>query len=104
MANRSGPNFDLKMYAKNVTDNGPELTIIDLATDKPGEQAYAAEPDVDHLVQQPQILRFGDLSGLDWYLSLHDGRVDDERGAAYRSGEGDRVGGRRRSHPATDQS
>ena len=31
--NRSGPNFDLKMYAKNATDNGPELTIIDLATD-----------------------------------------------------------------------
>jgi hypothetical protein len=30
MANRSGPNFDLKMYGKNVTDNGPELTLIDL--------------------------------------------------------------------------
>jgi hypothetical protein len=30
MANRSGPNFDLKMYGKNITDNGPELTIIDL--------------------------------------------------------------------------
>ena len=33
MTNRSGPNFDLKFYGKNVTDNGPELTIIDLSLD-----------------------------------------------------------------------
>jgi hypothetical protein len=32
LTNRSGPNFDMKMYAKNVTDNGPELTLIDLAS------------------------------------------------------------------------
>jgi hypothetical protein len=31
MTNRSGPNFDFKMYGKNVTDNGPELTLIDLS-------------------------------------------------------------------------
>jgi hypothetical protein len=31
MANRSGPNFQLRMYGKNVTDNGPELTLIDLS-------------------------------------------------------------------------
>jgi hypothetical protein len=31
MSNRSGPNFDLKFYGKNVTDNGPEYTIIDLS-------------------------------------------------------------------------
>jgi hypothetical protein len=32
MTNRSGPNFDFKMYAKNVTDDGPELTVIDLSS------------------------------------------------------------------------
>jgi hypothetical protein len=34
MSNRSGPNFDVKMYGKNVTDNGPELTLIDLSANK----------------------------------------------------------------------
>jgi len=34
MTNRSGPNFGLQMYGKNVTDDGPELTIIDLSVDK----------------------------------------------------------------------
>ncbi len=34
MANRSGPNFDLKMFGKNVTDNGTEQTLIDLSADK----------------------------------------------------------------------
>lgn len=34
MTNRSGPNFDLKMYGKNVTDDGPELTILDLSANK----------------------------------------------------------------------
>jgi hypothetical protein len=29
--NRSGPAFDFKMYGKNVSDNGPELTLIDLS-------------------------------------------------------------------------
>jgi hypothetical protein len=32
MTNRSGPNFDFKMYGKNVTDDGPELTLLDLST------------------------------------------------------------------------
>ena len=31
MTNRSGPAYDLKMYGRNVTDNGPELLIIDLS-------------------------------------------------------------------------
>lgn len=30
LTNRSGPAFDIKMYGKNVTDNGPELLLIDL--------------------------------------------------------------------------
>ena len=34
MSNRSGPNFDLHMFGKNVTDNGPELTLIDLSANK----------------------------------------------------------------------
>lgn len=32
LTNRSGPNYNMKFYGKNVTDNGPELTLIDLAT------------------------------------------------------------------------
>jgi len=32
MTNRSGPSFDFKMYGKNITDDGPELTILDLSS------------------------------------------------------------------------
>ena len=31
MTNRSGPGYNLKMYGKNITDNGPELVLIDLS-------------------------------------------------------------------------
>jgi len=30
ITNRAGPNFRLQFYGKNITDNGPELTLIDL--------------------------------------------------------------------------
>jgi hypothetical protein len=30
MTHRAGPNFRIQFYAKNITDNGPELTLIDL--------------------------------------------------------------------------
>lgn len=33
MSNRSGPNFDMKFYGKNVTDDSPEYLILDLASD-----------------------------------------------------------------------
>ncbi len=31
VANRAGPGFDIKVYMKNVTDNTPEVTVLDLA-------------------------------------------------------------------------
>jgi hypothetical protein len=33
ITNRNSANYDLKFYGKNITDNGPELTLIDLSTD-----------------------------------------------------------------------
>jgi len=32
LTNRAGPNYTMKFYGKNITDNGPELTLIDLST------------------------------------------------------------------------
>ena len=32
LTNRAGPNYNMKFYGKNITDNGPELTLIDLST------------------------------------------------------------------------
>jgi len=31
LTNRSGPNFNVVLYGKNITDNGPELEIINLS-------------------------------------------------------------------------
>ncbi len=31
VANRAGPGFDIKMYMKNITDNTPEITVMDLS-------------------------------------------------------------------------
>jgi hypothetical protein len=33
LTNRAGPNYNMEFYGKNITDNGPELTLIDLSTD-----------------------------------------------------------------------
>ena len=32
LTNRAGPNYNMKFFGKNITDNGPELTLIDLST------------------------------------------------------------------------
>jgi hypothetical protein len=32
LTNRSGPRFRMVMYGKNITDNSPEVTILDLST------------------------------------------------------------------------
>jgi hypothetical protein len=32
LTNRAGPGFKMMMYGKNITDNRPEITIIDLST------------------------------------------------------------------------
>jgi len=32
LTNGAGPNYNMKYYGKNITDNGPELTLIDLST------------------------------------------------------------------------
>lgn len=32
LTQRAGPNYGMKFYGKNITDNGPELTILDLST------------------------------------------------------------------------
>jgi len=58
--NRSGPDFNVVMYGKNITDNGPELEIINLSND----------PSVDNLTP-PSLMsamytnnhRFGTCNG-----------------------------------------